>query len=703
MNNNTILYKFILIFIFTSIYFCQEQSHDNLDFKSKQSLQIYPLKENEIGGTSSSWNKTYVFSGMMILQNKDVIIELEIVTPINLHNSIVFGLKKDSALYYNNQTDTFNALYIDTRGYFMRKQFYRIEYQFKEDINESDLFYVTIYQNTKNPQDLKYSLNMISTNQSDYKICPFNCLNRGKCDYQYGRCLCYNGFVDYDCSKPSNYVMMQNYQYSENIQETVLQNLEFDSNSLRNGKFYHIYDIQLDGSFYIQISLSQESKNKLMSENNQQKYLEIYYTLDKQNLQGIGVADKKFAQLSQKFPLEEFLNSNDSVELFIDEFHPQQKQIINEFGNQDQQILLFGFRLNESGLINNQDSIKFHIKFVLKDKVDLANQSLNFFNFFKENQVVSILLILLLILILILFSLIIFIKRNSSIIEQTQQQYQAAQLEKKLKKEEEFQKIFDLIYHFIFNEETKKRHWPHLFNQSQQSIQNTNSEQPSCSICLQEFEMDDEVRLTYCTHFFHSDCLKQWLKKQKNCPNCRNDLTESCLQEKKKSPSTFLRQIFRNRLGSIGKKHKQGYLQQFDEFGINVQPTSSILTHQVEKMNINININNNNNNNNNNKIVQTINHNQFTNFKYKSSENLNKKDQQHRKKRFFYKQNSIKHNSMTEIVEIKNKDQQEDSIRMQSRKYLKQDSIESPQPVAFSKFKLCINLEPQKSKMSQQN
>ncbi|EAS03886.1 C3HC4 type (RING finger) zinc finger protein (macronuclear) [Tetrahymena thermophila SB210] len=694
MKSNILLNKLILISIFLSIHVCQEHGNLNIDIKTKQSPQIYPLKENELGGNTSTWNKTYVFQGMMINKNadKEVILELEIETPISSHNSIVFGLKKDSALYYNNETDTYNALQIDVRGYYMRKQFYRIEYQFKEDIGESDLIYVTIYQNTLNPQDLKYSLKMISTDQEAQKRCPFNCLNRGRCDYQQGRCLCFSGYVDYDCSKPSNFVMMQNQQYSENIQETMLINLEFDSNSLRNGKFYHIYNNQLDGFFYIQLSLTQESKQKLMNENNQQKSLEFYYTLDKQNLQGIGVADKKFAQLSKKIMLEEFLNSDDAIEIFLEEFHAQQKQIISEFGNQDQQMLLFGFRLNESGLINNQEPIKFHIKFVLKENINIANQSINFLNFFKENQVVSILLILLIILILILFSLIIFIKRNSLIIQQSQQQYQAAQLEKKLKKEEEFQKVFDLIYHFIFNEESKKKHWPHLFNQSQESIQNTNSEQPSCSICLCEFELEDEVRLTYCTHFFHSDCLKQWLKKQKNCPNCRNDLTEPCLQEKKKSPATFLRQIFRNRLGSIDKKNKKGYQQQIDEFGLNLQPTSSIPTHQVEKMETN-----------NNKIIQTINLNQFTNFKYKSSENFYKQSQQNQKKRLYLKQNSIKHNSMTEIDEIENKDKFNDSIKYPSRKYLRQSSIESPQPVALSKFKLSVNLEMQKSKMNQQN
>ncbi|KAJ4833025.1 hypothetical protein Tsubulata_010650 [Turnera subulata] len=47
----------------------------------------------------------------------------------------------------------------------------------------------------------------------------------------------------------------------------------------------------------------------------------------------------------------------------------------------------------------------------------------------------------------------------------------------------------------------------------------------SCSICLQELKDGDSMRrLPYCGHFFHLDCLDQWLIQNGSCPMCRNCL-----------------------------------------------------------------------------------------------------------------------------------------------------------------------------------
>lgn len=48
-------------------------------------------------------------------------IELEIETPLNTNNSILFAIKKEKALYYNEDNGSYNAEYIDTRGYYMNK------------------------------------------------------------------------------------------------------------------------------------------------------------------------------------------------------------------------------------------------------------------------------------------------------------------------------------------------------------------------------------------------------------------------------------------------------------------------------------------------------------------------------------------------------------------------------------------------------
>jgi len=54
-----------------------------------------------------------------------------------------------------------------------------------------------------------------------------------------------------------------------------------------------------------------------------------------------------------------------------------------------------------------------------------------------------------------------------------------------------------------------------------------------CSICLDQFEPDSEVRLTPCNHIFHDACLAHWVDtshKVENdeisvsCPYCMNPI-----------------------------------------------------------------------------------------------------------------------------------------------------------------------------------
>jgi hypothetical protein len=43
---------------------------------------------------------------------------------------------------------------------------------------------------------------------------------------------------------------------------------------------------------------------------------------------------------------------------------------------------------------------------------------------------------------------------------------------------------------------------------------------PECSICLLPFE-GGKIKLLSCRHQFHPDCISDWLKKSKTCPECR--------------------------------------------------------------------------------------------------------------------------------------------------------------------------------------
>ncbi|CEO60375.1 hypothetical protein PMG11_05004 [Penicillium brasilianum] len=45
-----------------------------------------------------------------------------------------------------------------------------------------------------------------------------------------------------------------------------------------------------------------------------------------------------------------------------------------------------------------------------------------------------------------------------------------------------------------------------------------------CSICMDPVEVDTEVTVLPCTHWFHFDCIKAWLSQHNTCPHCRRSI-----------------------------------------------------------------------------------------------------------------------------------------------------------------------------------
>ena len=45
-----------------------------------------------------------------------------------------------------------------------------------------------------------------------------------------------------------------------------------------------------------------------------------------------------------------------------------------------------------------------------------------------------------------------------------------------------------------------------------------------CIICMEEFEKNEKVTLLPCDHIFHSNCIEQWLLKQRSCPFCKSEI-----------------------------------------------------------------------------------------------------------------------------------------------------------------------------------
>eukprot|EP00804_Cyclotella_cryptica_P012604 CCRYP_014744-RA/>CCRYP_014744-RA protein AED:0.28 eAED:0.28 QI:0/-1/0/1/-1/1/1/0/466 len=53
-----------------------------------------------------------------------------------------------------------------------------------------------------------------------------------------------------------------------------------------------------------------------------------------------------------------------------------------------------------------------------------------------------------------------------------------------------------------------------------------NEEEPSCSICLCEYEKGESVMRLPCNHLYHESCLDSWVTNHVRCPLCNYDLME---------------------------------------------------------------------------------------------------------------------------------------------------------------------------------
>jgi len=64
-------------------------------------------------------------------------------------------------------------------------------------------------------------------------------------------------------------------------------------------------------------------------------------------------------------------------------------------------------------------------------------------------------------------------------------------------------------------------------------------EKLDCSICKDEFSLDETVTQLPCRHVFHNDCVVRWLKMHNQCPVCRFELpTDDPNERKGASPNS---------------------------------------------------------------------------------------------------------------------------------------------------------------------
>ncbi|PVF96975.1 hypothetical protein CPB86DRAFT_858380 [Serendipita vermifera] len=67
----------------------------------------------------------------------------------------------------------------------------------------------------------------------------------------------------------------------------------------------------------------------------------------------------------------------------------------------------------------------------------------------------------------------------------------------------------------------------------------------NCAICLEDYKPEDNcLKLPRCSHFYHKDCVKEWLKSAKTCPVCRETVEGTPRLESAEAARNSLRARF---------------------------------------------------------------------------------------------------------------------------------------------------------------
>ncbi|XP_054717923.1 E3 ubiquitin-protein ligase RNF115-like isoform X2 [Uloborus diversus] len=65
-----------------------------------------------------------------------------------------------------------------------------------------------------------------------------------------------------------------------------------------------------------------------------------------------------------------------------------------------------------------------------------------------------------------------------------------------------------------------------------------------CTVCMEDFKLDELVRRLSCDHHFHNDCITPWLELHGTCPICRKLLNDGSCQEGVFSRPTAVHDVF---------------------------------------------------------------------------------------------------------------------------------------------------------------
>lgn len=79
-----------------------------------------------------------------------------------------------------------------------------------------------------------------------------------------------------------------------------------------------------------------------------------------------------------------------------------------------------------------------------------------------------------------------------------------------------FSKLFILFYFIIFVNLMKKTEELKTYK----NIDLTNE----CSICMEEYKLDEKLSELVCNHVYHHDCIIMWLNRNNSCPICKRNM-----------------------------------------------------------------------------------------------------------------------------------------------------------------------------------
>jgi hypothetical protein len=109
------------------------------------------------------------------------------------------------------------------------------------------------------------------------------------------------------------------------------------------------------------------------------------------------------------------------------------------------------------------------------------------------------------------------------------------------------------------NEEDYDKYFPIVNMEKKKVVEKLKDE--ICSICIDNIINNEKVRkIRFCTHYFHSGCLQDWIKVNETCPNCKLELNKTnmeLLHKKEKESKSKKKKKKSGRIGLIDPTRKK--------------------------------------------------------------------------------------------------------------------------------------------------